>query len=140
MKQVLLFCCLLGAVRCIARQDPEQEIRRILAAQTEQWNKGDLAGFMEGYWKSDSLLFVGKSGPRYGYASALANYRRGYPDTAAMGKLRFTILRIQPLAADCYFVLGKWELTRSIEDVAGHYTLIFRKIGGQWVIVADHSS
>lgn len=95
---------------------------------------------MKGYWNSDSLLFVGKNGPKYGYRTTLENYRKSYPDTTVMGKLQFTILKVEALSPDCYFVLGKWQLRRTIGDVSGHYTLIFRKIRGEWVIVADHSS
>ncbi|MES2330949.1 MAG: nuclear transport factor 2 family protein [Bacteroidota bacterium] len=123
-----------------AQNKDEQTIRSILADQTIQWNKGNIDAFMQGYWKSDSLLFVGKSGPKYGFQNTLESYKKGYPDAAAMGKLSFDILKVQKLSSDCYFVLGKWALKRTIGDVSGHYTLIFRKINNQWVIVSDHSS
>lgn len=137
---LLTLLILLLTLDASAQNKDEQVIRGILANQTAQWNKGNIAAFMEGYWKSDSLLFVGKNGPTYGYAQTLANYRKSYPDTLTMGKLTFTILKVQSLAKDCYFVLGKWMLKRSMGDVSGHYTLVFRKIQNQWVIVSDHSS
>ncbi|MEO7530330.1 MAG: nuclear transport factor 2 family protein [Sediminibacterium sp.] len=121
-------------------QKDEQAIRAILANQNIQWNKGNIEAFMHGYWNSDSLLFVGKTGTTYGYQKTLANYKKGYPDTAAMGKLGFEILKVQKLSSDYYFVLGKWALTRSIGNISGHYTLLFKKINNQWVIVVDHSS
>ena len=68
----------------------ETAIRALLAAQTKAWNEGNLADFMEGYLPSDSLLFVGKSGPTYGFNNTLNNYKKGYPDTASMGKLTVT--------------------------------------------------
>jgi ketosteroid isomerase-like protein len=95
---------------------------------------------MKGYWNNDSLLFVGKNGPTYGYNTTLQNYQKSYPDTANMGKLAFTVLQVTPLSADTWFVLGKWQLTRSVGNISGHYTLLFRKIRGQWLIIADHSS
>lgn len=118
----------------------EKEIRQILAQQTVAWNQGNLAAFMIGYWNHDSLLFVGRTGPAYGYQTTLENYKKGYPDTAAMGKLSFQIIQLKPLAADYYFVLGKWMLQRTVGNVSGHYTLLFRKIKRQWKIVVDHSS
>lgn len=139
MKPIFLFL-LLSIFTSANAQTPDQQIRSILNEQTQAWNKGDLINFMKGYWQSDSLLFVGKSGPSYGYAAALKNYRKGYPDTASMGKLAFTLLQVKPIANDTWFVLGKWALTRSIGNVSGHYTLIFKKIKGEWVIVVDHSS
>jgi ketosteroid isomerase-like protein len=123
-----------------AQNKDEQAIRRLLANQSEQWNKGNIEGFMKGYWESDSLLFVGKTGPKYGYRTTLENYHKGYPDTVAMGKLHFDILKTESLASNCYFVLGKWMLHRSIGDLQGYFTLLFKKKKGQWVIVADHSS
>ena len=112
----------------------------LLETQTAAWNKGDLQGFMKGYWENDSLRFIGKSGITYGWNNTLANYKRGYPDTAAMGKLQFTILVVKKLSPRYYEVVGKWYLKRSIGDASGHYTLLLRKIKGSWVIVSDHSS
>lgn len=115
-------------------------ILALLDTQTAAWNKGDLQGFMKGYWENDSLRFIGKSGITYGWNNTLANYKRGYPDTAAMGKLQFTILVVKKLSNRYYEVVGKWYLKRSIGDASGHYTLLLRKIKGSWVIVSDHSS
>ena len=112
----------------------------LLDTQTAAWNKGDLQGFVKGYWENDSLRFIGKSGITYGWNNTLANYKRGYPDTAAMGKLQFTILVVKKLSPRYYEVVGKWYLKRSIGDASGHYTLLLRKINGSWVIVSDHSS
>ncbi len=137
---VIVAAALLFQQSLYAQHKDEQQIRQILADQTTEWNKGNLEAFMKGYWKSDSLLFVGKTGPRYGFQTTLDNYHKGYPDTAAMGKLSFNILQVKQLSPDYYFVLGKWMLKRSIGDLSGHYTLLFRKIAGQWKIVADHSS
>jgi hypothetical protein len=95
---------------------------------------------MQTYWKSDSLMFIGKSGVVWGWQQTLDNYKRGYPDTAAMGKLTFDIIQVKPLDKNHYFVVGKWMLKRSIGDIGGHYTLLMRRIRGQWKIVADHSS
>jgi ketosteroid isomerase-like protein len=123
-----------------AQQKDAQQIHQLLSAQTVAWNKGDLEAFMIPYWHSDSLLFIGKSGVKYGWEVTLANYKKGYPDTAAMGKLHFDILEMRKLSDKNYFVVGKWHLQRSIGDIGGHFTLLWRKIKGQWVIVADHSS
>lgn len=123
-----------------AQNKDEQAILFILKSQTTEWNRGNIDAFMEGYWKNDSLMFIGKSGVTYGYNNTLKNYKKNYPDDATMGKLNFNIIKVQPLSSDTYFVLGKWMLSRSIGNISGHYTLIFRKINQQWVIVSDHSS
>jgi len=118
----------------------EKAIRALLAAQTKAWNEGNLVGFMEGYLPSDSLLFVGKSGPTYGFNNTLNNYKKGYPDTASMGKLTFTLLSLTPIEKKHYRVLGKWSLQRSKGDISGFFTLLFQKIKGKWFVIQDHSS
>ncbi len=118
----------------------EKEILQLLNDQVNNWNRGNIDEFMHGYWESDSLMFIGSNGVTYGYTNTLNNYKKNYKDTAHMGQLKFTILQVKRISADAYFVVGKWFLKRSVGDVGGHYTLLFRKIKGKWVIVADHSS
>lgn len=140
MKWSILCMLLMFTTFSYAQQGDEKIIRDILERQTRDWNRGDIDAFMKGYWQSDSLMFVGKSGVTYGYQQTLNNYKKNYPDTSAMGKLRFNILEVRRISDDHFFVLGKWMLTRSIGDLSGHYTLIFRKIKGVWNIISDHSS
>lgn len=142
MKNALLVVLLLAAMPALAQTARDREtILAILDRQTRAWNAGDIPGFMRGYWKSDSLLYIGKSGVRKGYQTTLESYRKNYPDRAAMGTLKFNILKVDFPAKDVAFVVGRWHLTRPEKgDVGGHYTLLWKKIGGEWVIVADHSS
>ena len=118
----------------------ETTIRTLLEEQRLAWNTGDKEKFMGTYWQSDSLMFIGKSGVTYGWQNTLDNYKKHYPDTAAMGKLQFDILEVKRLSVMYFFVVGKWHLTRSIGDVGGHFTLLFKRVKNKWVIVADHSS
>ncbi|MDE3253438.1 MAG: nuclear transport factor 2 family protein [Bacteroidota bacterium] len=138
----LLTCFCMAATPMLSRaqNSNEKEIRASLNSQILDWNKGDLTAFMKGYWNNDSLMFVGKSGPTYGYRQTLANYQKNYPDQAARGILSFHILKVERLSPEYYFVLGKFMLKRSIGDASGHFTLLYRKIRGQWLIVCDHSS
>lgn len=129
-----------GVVMASAQTGDEIGIRHAMNEQLRAWNAGDIEGFMSTYWNDDSLMFIGKSGVTYGWQPTLENYKKGYPDTAAMGKLGFTLLQVRPLAPEYYFVVGKWQLTRSIGNIGGAFTLLFRKIRGRWLIVSDHSS
>jgi len=137
---IIVFILCLSTQVVNAQSKDELSIRTILATQTSEWNKGNLESFMKGYWESDSLTFIGKSGITYGWKNTLDNYKKGYPDTAAMGKLNFELVTVKRLSKDYFFVVGKWHLTRSIGNIGGAYTLLFRKIKNQWVIVTDHSS
>ena len=140
----LIFIILIGVLPAIvhAQSDDKdkQQILDLLQRQSADWNRGDIEKFMIGYWNNDSLMFIGQSGNTYGYQKTLANYKKNYSDTAQMGKLSFNILQVKKLSPEYYYVVGKWFLKRSVGDVGGHFNLLFRKIDGQWVIVADHSS
>ncbi len=140
MKKILPPLFLFFASTLAAQSRDEKAIRQLLNRQTADWNRGDVERFMKGYWENDSLMFVGKSGVTYGWTNTLNNYRKGYPDTASMGKLSFDIIKVKRLSKKYYFVVGKWFLKRSIGDVGGHFNLLFEKINGDWVIIADHSS
>ncbi|MBU3743378.1 MAG: nuclear transport factor 2 family protein [Sediminibacterium sp.] len=141
MKFVLpCLLLLLASNKLTAQTNFTQSVRNIMQAQTQAWNKGNIAEFMQGYWNSDSLLFVGKNGPVYGYATTLENYKKNYPDTVVMGKLQFNLLSIQQLSPTHGFVLGKFLLTRKIGNASGYFTLWLRKINGKWLIIADHTS
>ncbi len=140
MKVYILSLLLLCSASTFAQTTDEVSIRKLLSEQTESWNRGDLEGFMKTYWKSDSLMFIGKSGVTYGWNNTLNNYKKGYPDTTAMGKLSFDIISVKPLSEKYYQVVGKWHLKRTIGDLSGHYTLLMEKINGVWVIISDHSS
>ncbi|NLU96374.1 YybH family protein [Chitinophaga sp. Ak27] len=142
----LLFLTLLGGLAfssfqpAHAQQHDQQQITALMTAQTMAWNKGDIDGFMQTYWHSDSLLFIGKNGVTYGWQATLNRYKKTYPDVTAMGKLDFKLLEFKPLATDVYLLIGQWHLQRTIGDLQGHFSLVLKKINGQWKIIADHSS
>jgi len=142
MKTIFLCCgiLLMGVLHVCGQNNAERDIREVMTLQQEAWNKGDVAAFMETYWKSDSLLFVGSSGPVYGWQGAFDRYLKTYPDQANMGKLKFDLLQINPLSENYYFVLGKWHLTRKKGNIGGTFTLLFKKIAAKWVIISDHTS
>ena len=140
MKLILLAVCCLICVSSFAQNNDEQSILSTIEKQKNAWNTGDLVGFMEPYWQSDSLMFIGKSGVTYGWQNTLNNYKKGYPDTSSMGKLDFDILYVKRLSVLYFSVVGKWHLTRTVGNVGGHFTLLFKKVKNKWVIVQDHSS
>lgn len=117
----------------------ESEIREVLRVQETAWNKGSLEDFMQGYWKSDSLRFVG-NGITTGWNATLERYRRSYPDRASMGELRFEYYRFHFASFDACLVTGRYHLNRETDEPSGMFTLLFRKIEGKWVIVYDHTS
>lgn len=142
MKKLLFFLLFSSSLLVKAQSSKDKwQILNILDRQMKAWNEGNIDNFMNGYWESDSLMYIGKMGVTYGYKSTLQSYKKNYPDKSTMGTLKFDIIKVSFISNDAYFVVGKWYLTRPQKgDVGGHYTLLWRKIKGNWVIVADHSS
>lgn len=95
---------------------------------------------MQGYWKSDELTFIGSRGVTKGWQKTLDNYKKAYPNQESMGKLTFTVLSMEKISKKSVFVIGKWHLKRKIGNIEGHFSLVWKKIKGKWLIVADHSS
>ena len=139
MKKLLLLTGIIISLSSMAQTKDELIIRKMLADQISFWNKGDIPGFMQGYWENDSLVFIGKNGPTYGYNNTLRNYQKNYPNKDYMGVLNFDILSVQAIEKDHFFVIGKFMLQRKVGDASGHFTLIFKRINGVWKIVSDHS-
>jgi len=142
MKYLYILLCLTFCMQAFAQKPADAAaIRQIMAGQVTAWNNGDLVKFMEGYHQSDSLQFIGGKSIVYGWKPTLERYQKNYPDAATRGTLRFDILKVDLLSKDAAFVIGKFYLTRpQAGDASGHFTLLWRKLNGQWKIVADHSS
>lgn len=133
-----VFCAF--ALKGFSQSKDEKQILALLETQNKAWNSGNIDAFMNGYWESDSLMFIGKNGVTYGYKNTLDNYKKNYSDTAKMGQLTFTMIQVKRLSAIYFSVVGKWYLKRTVGDIGGHFTLLLRKIKNKWVVVQDHSS
>lgn len=143
IHQTLFLSCFLFFMSVTAGLNAQPAVKKInlvLENQRNAWNEGDLKAYMAGYWHSDSLVFIGKSGPKYGWENTLNNYLKSYPNRNAMGLLDFGNLKVELITNKCAFVRGSWKLTRTNDTLSGYFTLIFKKIKGKWVIVSDHSS
>jgi len=141
MKKVLLTSLIIVSFFSIfAQSQDETAIKKVMDAQVIAWNDGNINNFMKTYWQNDSLMFIGKSGVTYGWQRTMDNYKKNYPDKAAMGRLSFDLLELKPLSSFYYFVVGQWHLQRSSGSIGGYFTLLFKKINGEWLIIVDHSS
>jgi ketosteroid isomerase-like protein len=141
MKNTSLLLFLLFISFFVSAQSADElAIKKLMADQTNAWNKGNIDDFMKAYWNDDSLTFIGHGGITYGYNNTLNNYKINYNDSSKMGRLFFTLIKLKKLSPEYYFVTGKWFLKRSAGDIGGYYTLLFRKIKGQWLIITDHTS
>lgn len=118
----------------------KKEILKVMTDQQTAWNNGNIDGYMQGYWKNDSLLFIGSKGPTYGWQKTLDNYKKSYPNKEKMGILEFSDIQVKILGKKHAYVFGKWKLVRTNDSPNGIYTLIFEKFKDGWKIISDHSS
>lgn len=118
----------------------KEQIKLVMKFQEASWNRANIPQYMDGYWKSDSLLFIGGNGPTYGWSQTLTNYLKSYPDAEKMGKLKFELIEVDILSERDAFVIGKWQLNRTEDTLKGHFTLLWKKIDDEWKIIVDHSS
>ncbi len=140
----MLLTALLALAGCAASPpaaDTEAaSIRAVLAGQSAAWNRGDIDGFMQGYWNSEQLRFASGDSVTYGWAAANQRYHAHYPDRAAMGALEFSDLDVELLAPDAAIVFGRWALQREHDRPHGLFTLVLRKTPDGWKISRDHTS
>jgi ketosteroid isomerase-like protein len=138
----LLVCSVCGIACALAQSmpDPGKEINSVILAQTAAWNSGDIGGYMQEYWKSDSLLFTSGGRIQRGWKATYEKYKKSYGSKSKMGRLEFSGLEINVLSPDAAWVFGHWELHRETDHPKGVFTLVFRKFAEGWKIVHDHTS
>ena len=116
----------------------EIAIRAVIGAQADAWNRGDIDGFMQGYWNSPELRFASGGTVTKGWETTRDRYRATYgSDTQSMGRLTFSAIEVMPLSPEAAIVHGRWQLAYPGRMPNGLFTLVFRRIGGKWVIVSD---
>lgn len=128
------------AAQATTKPTAEQAVRSILEDQVGAWNRGDIPGFMKGYWNSENVEFVNTAGVFRGWQNVFDRYMRTYPDKSAMGQLTFSELEVNVMCPTAAYVVGKWRLERQNGPIGGVFTLIFRKFPDGWKIVNDHTS
>jgi beta-aspartyl-peptidase (threonine type) len=144
MRSLLVAALLLAAsCRTVTTASISHDIESVVRAQEAAWNRGDVEGFMNaGYWRSPDLTFFSGGDDTRGFDTVLARYVKRYKTgDAEMGKLAFTQLEVIPLFEDAAIVRGRWDLDFEKQpDVGGLFTLVFRRMSGEWRIVHDHTS
>src|SRR5215217_1701122 len=115
-------------------------VRAVLDAQAAAWNRGDVAGYMEGYAKEEGTTFVSGDTVTRGWQTVHDRYRARYDTREKMGALAFSELEFKPLSEFYMMAVGRWQLTRAADTPRGRFTLVFRRTAAGWRIVHDHTS
>jgi ketosteroid isomerase-like protein len=137
------FCVLTTLALSAPAQQTETaiaQIRSVLQAQQDAWNRGDIDGFMNGYARSPSTVFVSEDTIRRGWQTVCDRYKKKYPSRPKMGTLKFSDLEITPLSSDWAVATGRWKLKRANDQPHGRFTLILKHLSEGWRIVHDHTS
>jgi ketosteroid isomerase-like protein len=137
---LLLTAFNLAGISVSAATDTAAEIRAVMTGQVAAWNRGDIDGFMDGYARSPETEFVSGDKITRGWQTVRDNYRRKYDSREKMGTLKFSEIKVTPLASDAAIVLGRWQLIRPRDKPHGTFTLLFRRTPAGWRIVHDHTS
>jgi ketosteroid isomerase-like protein len=145
MRSVLLLVLLAAfaasaAAQSAAADSSQRDILAVIDRQAAAWNAGDIAGYMDGYWRSDSLLFTSGGTARRGWKPTYDAYAKKYATKELMGRLVFSEIEVHPLADGAAWVFGSWALERAADRPHGLFTLVFSRINGSWKIVHDHTS
>jgi len=146
MSRSLALLLLAGAGAALAAEtpagDPRAAVRAVLDAQVEAWNRGDLEGFMAGYWRSPELVFCSGATVTKGWQATIERYRKRYQaEGREMGRLGFDAIEVLPLGPDAAAARGAWRLRMSDgKEPNGLFTLLLRRMDGAWRIVHDHTS
>ncbi len=122
------------------QDDAESQIHELLRQQAQHWNAGNIEGFMETYWQSPQLTFSSGGQTTRGWQATLDRYRQKYSTKEQMGFLKFDNFEFTRLGPDAALVLGSWHLTRKDDAPQGRFSLVFKRIEGDWKIIHDHTS
>jgi len=122
------------------RSNIEKDVLAVMTRQSEAWNRGDIEGFMQGYWQSEKLAFVSGDNVTRGWQATLDRYKKSYDSRAKMGTLTFSGLEVNVLSMKNAVVIGSWSLAREKDNPHGKFTLIFQKMKDGWLIIHDHTS
>ena len=133
---ILLFSCLESA---LDMPKMEGEIRNVLDRQKASWNKKNIEGFMDAYWKSENFTFQSGNNRLHGWEALLSRYKKSYTGEN-WGELDFTDIEVKVLTKNYAFVLGRWKLTFKDNVKEGLFTIIFQRMSEGWKIIHDHSS
>jgi len=142
MRQLFYLVSVFFLLSCTHNINVEDDKKAIVAAlnkSAEDWSTGNIEAYMEVYWKSVKLQFIGADGITYGWQTTLDNYKKRYPTKDHTGKLIFEVLNVNFLAKDVYSLTGKYFLERKVGLASGIFTLIFKKIDNKWTIISDHT-
>lgn len=118
------------------------DVVKIVLAQRDAWNKGDLDGYLSHYKNAQDTQAVLATLVR-GVDNIRAAYRANFPNKESMGTIEDSEVEVRALGDNFALATGKYHLTRSRKgggDVEGTFTELFEKSAAGWQIIFSQST
>lgn len=121
-----------------AEPSPTDEVTRLMQAQKEAWNRGDIAGFCAPY--SDDCIFISPSGVTRGRQTVQDRYMKKYGAAReTLGRLEFDVLETRTTPAMVTLAM-RWSLAWAGKPpAAGHTLIVWQRLPAGWRLVQDAS-
>ncbi len=143
-RRLLLACGVVAACATPSTPsgDPAGEIDELLHRSAEQWNRGDLDGFMADYARDSLTSFVAGRGVLYGWQTLYDRYQAAFFSPGkSRDSLAFEALRVRVLSPTVALATARFALHRGDSLIAsGPFTLVLERRDDRWLILHDHTS
>lgn len=139
MKKLVLILFVFTVQLTSAQSKDSVQIVDVLNRQLAAWNSGSIEGFMHGYWKSEELRFITKKGVTFGWNNVFESYKKSFSTKELMGKLLFDVDHVTEIAKNTYLTTGKWIVESKDQPKSGYFSLVFKKVKNEWLIIVDHT-
>jgi uncharacterized protein (TIGR02246 family) len=120
--------------------DPEKEIYDQVNRAVEAWNRHDLDGYLDGFWRSDSLILVVEGETVRGWDLLSKALHTGYPNPTEMGNVTLDRVQVQMLSSDLALALTWDTVSFPKKKEFGTSTIVMKKLPEGWRVAVMHTS
>jgi len=140
-----LLACRTSSQTSAAPDPAGADLKREIAAQftrsADDWNRGDLEGFLSDYAPDSATTFVDGFRARRGFAWIREHYAPRFSPGARRDSLHFEEIEVRPLSASLALVTARFVLERGgAVTASGPFTLVMEHRTDGWKILHDHTS
>jgi ketosteroid isomerase-like protein len=118
------------------------DVVKIILAQQDAWNKGDLDAYLSHYKNAPDTQAVLATLVR-GFDNIRSAYRLNFPNKDTMGAIEDSEVEVRALGDNFALATGKYQLSRSRKsggDISGTFTELFEKTPAGWQIIFSQST
>jgi uncharacterized protein (TIGR02246 family) len=120
--------------------DSEKEIYEEVNRAVSAWNRHDLDGYLDTFWRSDSLILVVEGETVRGWDLLSKALHTGYPNPSEMGNLTLDRVQVQMLSSDLALALTWDTVSFPKKKEFGTSTIVMKKLPEGWRVAVMHTS